>query len=254
MKQHADSSRTEFDEITGMQNTYKNRLLSTSDVFSVSTEKDKNGNDATTYKIENFEKGNKSLQAFNDDMEKIKAEGASTGLLNEIIGMDVEEGAKFADMIANMSAKQFAEFNASFSEREALAKQLSDNFYSSEVEALKTGYTDELIPLLETLPQEFSFYGQQAVQALQASLAIDPEMSAKYFDTFFSAIDTSIDSVDLSENILSSLSEMDTYTPGVTAGEQFVAGFNAEMARLTQIYPLQYQQTKRQLVQGLPLA
>ena len=26
---------------------------------------------------------------------------------------------------------------------------------------------------------------------------------------------------------------MDTYTPGVTAGEQFVAGFNAEMARLT---------------------
>lgn len=224
--------KDQYSELTDMQNQYKDKLLDVGDVFTIKTEKDKNGKDKTTYTVEDMKKQMSEMTDYSKDIGSLKQQGASNALISELSGMGFEEGKNFANYLDNMSNEEFAKINELYTQKQDLADSLSKNLYADELNKIKTDYVDQVKTMLAQLPQDFASYGLQAATALEQSLKFNPE---NVFDMkgFFDEVNKSISAVELSDTTLQSLAGMDTYAIGVTAGEQFTLGFQSEMDKYT---------------------
>lgn len=229
--------KSQFDTINGYADDYKSKLLDVGDVFTVKTEKDKNGKDKTTYKVEDINAQIKAMEDYNADVKRLKEQGASQALLSEVTGMGFEQGSNFADYLDGMSNEEFAKINELYNKRQQAADELSKGLYADEVESLKTDFISEVEKAYGELPESIRKVGEDSLKAFMSSFTLTNETSfdgaTAYFDTFVQSAQTSIEGINIDEAVKTSLSDADMATLGQTAGQQFTEAFNKEMEGLT---------------------
>lgn len=164
----------EYDEamskIEDRRKKYKERLLDISgSLFDVTTEKDKDGNEVKTYTVNDIDEQIRKMRAYHDDIKKLKEDGASYSLLDELNSLGADEAMIFADRIANMSETERKEIMALYSERDKVAEELSADMYGSEAQKL----TDEFDKAMKTLAND----------AYQAGILSAEEFSKAFNET-----------------------------------------------------------------------
>jgi hypothetical protein len=121
-----------FNELESKKSAYAAKLSSfAGEIFAAKPDEDGN------YIIGNIDKIIARMESFNEDMQKLKASGASEGMLNELMGLDPEAAAKYADYLANASAAEFNALNAQYQKAQALADQMASEFYASDYQNLE---------------------------------------------------------------------------------------------------------------------
>lgn len=248
-----------YAELESSVNSYKNRLLSVGDIFSITTETDENGNKTTTYSVENIKKQIAEMQKYHDYIKKIKGNGGSEALIAELTSMDFKDGMVFAENLANMSAEEVKEISDLIAEKEKTANDLSNELYASEKEQLNNALVDSIIAEFGTLPEDIREIGAKALESFIAGISESEDLSEKvsdFTDNFFTACDEGISNgiagLNLTDSITAAFNEQDTYSIGKTKGDELVSGFNDALSDLYALFEAELAYTAAQTSAHIP--
>lgn len=171
-------------KIEDRRKKYKERLLAIGgDLFDVTTEKDKDGNEVTTYTVNDIDEQIKKMREYHNDIKKLKEDGASYGLLDELNSLGADEAMVFADKIAKMSETERKEIIGLYKERDKVAEELSADMYGSEAQKI----TDEFDAAMKTLADDAYHAGvlsaEEFAKAFNETLKLkmDDDAAAQFF-------------------------------------------------------------------------
>lgn len=231
--------KSAYAELESSMNSYKNRLLSVGDIFSITTETDENGNETTFYSVENLKKQMAEMQKYHDYVKQIKANGGSEALIAELTSMDFDDGMVFAENLAGMYEDELKEISGLIAEREKLAADLSNELYAPQMEQLNNDLVNSVIAEFGTLPEDIRAIGAKALEAFIAGLSETENLTEKvsdFTDNFFTACDECISNgiagLNLTDSVAAAFNEQDTYAIGKEKGDELVNGFNDALSGL----------------------
>lgn len=227
--------KSAYKELESERNSYKNRLMSVGNLFSVDTETDENGNTTKIVSVENMRKQMAEMQKYHDYVTKLKARGASRELIGELTSMDFEDGSFTAKNLANMSESEFKEINDLYKQKEELADKLSGELFEPEMNELNEGLVNGVLEKFGTLPTEIQEIGAESLAAFIAGLTDGDlseqvgEFAEKFAADCAEGIQNSFENAELD---YAALMNADTYSIGKNAGDEYVEGFNEALAQL----------------------
>lgn len=175
--------KSAYKDIQSNIDSYKKKLLSIGDAFEVV----ENKNGTKTLKVNDLSKQISEMRKYNAYIKKLKASGASQGLLEELTSMDAADGMEFAKRLANMSKADFAQINDAYNERDKLAQEFAEDLYSSDVSDLNEKLKTDITEQFGMLPEEIQKIGADSVDAFIAGLDSGDlhDKVDNFFDKFF---------------------------------------------------------------------
>lgn len=134
-----------YDELEKKRENYKKKLLSIGgDIFSVNEIENPDGSKTEEYAINNISEQLKKVREYHAAVMKLKNEGASAGLLEELTSLDDDKSAEFAKYLSRMSEAEFSKINALYNEKQKLAEELSNELYADDYKAISDGVDSAL--------------------------------------------------------------------------------------------------------------
>lgn len=222
---------SKYKDIQSNIDSFKNKLLSLGEAFSVIENKDGSKN----LKVNNLAEQMEEMRKYTEYVKKLKAEGASQGLIEELTSMDAADGMEFAKNLANVSDADFAQINDYYKQRDELAKELAEDLYAPDVSALNEKLVSDITEQFGMLPEEIQALGAESLNAFIAGLGSGDlsEQVESFIDSFGTELDNGLAAVfeNLDEDIAKSIGD-NVYEVGKTSGEDFVQGFNEALAEL----------------------
>lgn len=88
------------------------------------------------FKLTDLDESIKKIQQYNEQIEKLKEKGLSSGLLSEIADMNIEDALDFTEKLDRLEVGKFEEYVEKFEEKRRLADEAAQQFYSEEMEEL----------------------------------------------------------------------------------------------------------------------
>ena len=153
-------------EINSQIDSYKKKLLSVGDAFSVEEQTDKFGNKLTKRKIADFDSQIKAMEDYDKKIRKLKEQGASDSFIAELMNSnDMEDGAAYADYISGLSEEDRNKVFEGFKAREEAAKRLSKNMYADKVSEIEDGFISEIEAAFGEMPEGMRELGATAIEA-----------------------------------------------------------------------------------------
>lgn len=131
-----------YSEILDAQKSYRQKLMSVGgNVLSVETIQNDDGTETKEYKINDVNAQISQMRAFHEDIKKLKEDGASSALLDELNSLSAEDSANMANYIANLSEAERAQVIALYDEKQRIADELSADLYAKDAEKLQNAFS-----------------------------------------------------------------------------------------------------------------
>lgn len=121
--------------------------------------------------LESFQSQIDAINAYEEALNGLKDRNISGGLMDQVLGMDVDKATEYARQLTAMTDEQWEEYNALWEEKRQRAKEVAEEFYQDQLDALGTEYNDKLGRTLGELTGTAFTSGQDTVQGLIAGLA-----------------------------------------------------------------------------------
>ena len=180
--------KSAYSEIQSNIAGYKSQLLSVAgNVFEVVETENEDGTKTRSYKVNDIKAQIDKMRQYHAAMIEMRDKGASVSLLQEMQNLDPDDGLQMAKYM--LSSGDFEEINALYKERDKIAQELAEDFYSPDIEALNSSTTDKILDEYSDLPDEFYLIGKNAAQELilgisdgMGDLSDVLEVSAAHFD------------------------------------------------------------------------
>ncbi|WP_302153529.1 phage tail tape measure protein [Eubacterium ventriosum] len=147
--------QSKFDAINDKKSSLNESLSGYGDLFTT----DDNGNVV----LSNLQQQTADIKAFGTNLEKLKGK-ISSSLMDEILELDAENGAKFAQALISLTPEQLAAYNNAYNEKNKAASQISTAFYSKQLEELKNNYTKKIEDEVAKLKKKIKTIGEQSAQ------------------------------------------------------------------------------------------
>ena len=150
------SYQSKMDSVKSKISTMQSGLLSVGDTF--------NGTMTGRTLIDNVKQQISSMRDYENQLKELQSRGISKTLLKEIETMDVSQASEYMSALLTMSDAELEKYNKLFVKRAKEAKRIASEHYSDEVEAIKTGYIDEITYLFERVETAISKMGAQMMK------------------------------------------------------------------------------------------
>lgn len=122
--------------------------------------------DGDAMSLESIQKQTDAIRDYGSTLQQLKEKGVTGSLLDEIVGMGVDDATKYGGQLLGMEAEELAEYIAAWDEKQAEAKKIAEKFYQDQIDALGTEYNDKLGETLGELTDTAFVSGQDTVQGL----------------------------------------------------------------------------------------
>ena len=222
-------------ELESNISSYKAKLLSVGDIFSITESTDENGKKTRKYTVENIREQMNEMRKYHNYVKQLKASGASEGLLSELTSMDFADGAQFGKYLTSMSSAEFAQINEFYKQRDALADELSQDLYAGEAEKINNALLSAVDIAISQLPEQAQAAGRQFLSDFISGLDLSTEDISDEISNFVSGFteiyNSSLENLDLEHKFTVTLGGMNTYSMGQELARQLTAGFNDEIER-----------------------
>lgn len=134
-----------YDEVEKKRENYKKKLLSIGgDIFSVDEIENPDGSKTKQYTINNIDEQIKKMRQYNADVAKLKKQGASSALLEELTSLSDSDSRQFASFLAGLTDEELAKINEAYEEKRRVADELSKEMYADEYAAIADGINTAL--------------------------------------------------------------------------------------------------------------
>ena len=227
------SYKTAMSDLTSNIASYKNKLLSVGDIFSVA-ETEKNGKKVKAFTINNLQEQMSAMKKYHSYVKSLKESGASQGLLEELTSLDFEDGAVFGKYLSGLSDAEFSKINDYYNERDALADELSKDLYKGEAEKLNgilQGYVNDA---LETLPPAAQAAGKKMLEGIMDGMTGSEDLTERmntFMDGFSEVYDKALEEIDLGKGFSVAIGGINAYAEGQSLAKQLMNGFDDEMKK-----------------------
>ena len=129
-----------YNELEKKRENYKKKLLSIGgDIFSVDEIEKPDGTKVKQYAVKNIDKQIKAMQDYHKNIAKLKQQGASSALLEELTSLSDSDSQEFAKYLSGMSAAEFSKINEAYAEKQRIADELSKELYADEYKDIADG-------------------------------------------------------------------------------------------------------------------
>lgn len=227
------SYKTAMSDITSNIASYKNKLLSVGDIFSIE-ETEKNGKKVKAYTINNLEEQMSAMKKYHSYVKSLKQSGASQGLLEELTSLDFEDGAVFGKYLSGLSDAEFSKINDYYNERDALADELSKGLYEGEAEKLNSILQGCVNDALEALPPAAQTAGKKMLAGIMDGMAGGEDLTERmnaFMDGFSEVYDKALEEIDLGKGFSAAIGGINAYAEGQNLAKQLMNGFDDEMKK-----------------------
>lgn len=227
------SYKTAMSDITSNIASYKNKLLSVGDIFSIE-ETEKNGKKVKAYTINNLEEQMSAMKKYHSYVKSLKESGASQGLLEELTSLDFEDGAVFGKYLSGLSDAEFSKINDYYNERDALADELSKDLYEGEAEKLNSILQSCVNDALEALPPAAQTAGKKMLAGIMDGMAGGEDLTERmntFMDGFSEVYDKALEEIDLGKGFSAAIGGINAYAEGQNLAKQLMNGFDDEMKK-----------------------
>ena len=106
------------------------------------------------------------IEAYGKALEGLKGKGIPEGLLNEVQGMSVEDGLKYAQTLIGMTDEQYTKYIDTWQRKQEAAAKVAQQFYAQELANLKAEFVDKLPKELGGIKDDMSILGKESGQEL----------------------------------------------------------------------------------------
>lgn len=227
------SYKTAMSDLTSNIASYKNKLLSVGDIFSVE-ETEKNGKKVKAYTINNLEEQMSAMKKYHSYVKSLKESGASQGLLEELTSLDFEDGAVFGKYLSGLSDAEFSKINDYYKERDTLADELSKDLYEGEAEKLNSILQGCINDALDNLPTAARTAGKKMLEGIMDGLTGNEDLTERmntFMDGFSEVYDKALEEIDLGKGFSTAIGGINAYAEGQSLAKQLMNGFDDEMKK-----------------------
>lgn len=145
--------KSDYDsEISSIQNNIKSMASRLSDIDLVTSS---TSDGKTTYSfldIDTLEDGNDEIETLSDNLQKLKDADIPDSLLSEVANMDTDEANAYAQyLLTLLDNGEWDNYMAAWNDRQELAKQTAQDYYSDQLSTLNDEYTEKIVDQLNTL-------------------------------------------------------------------------------------------------------
>lgn len=175
---------TAYSKISESQKTLYNNLVNSVDLYERQTKRVWNSTKQAYEEKETFTASTQSLkdqikqvEKYNKTLEKLQSKGISQNLLQKILGMDMEEGSKYAESLNNMSAQSLKAYSKQYDKLVDESKQFSDKFYQTQIDAFEKDYGKKFKNIFSKIPEGIELVGEETIQGFVKGIEDNADQS-----------------------------------------------------------------------------
>lgn len=146
-----------IDDVKKQQEEMRSKLSGYGDLFTIEDDQ---------MSLESIQGQIDALNTYEDTLNRLKERGVSDGLLNEVLGMDIDDATAYGEELLGLSDDQWSEYNALWEEKQQRAIEIATQFYQDELDTLQTEYDEKLAEALDALKDTAFESGQDTAQGL----------------------------------------------------------------------------------------
>ncbi len=163
-REKLDTIQQAYDDLMVKQDAMSKKLQEYGELFSKTT------TDAgTSYELTDIQEQIDTLNKYDETLSKLKENGISGGLLDEVVGMGIDDAIGYGQKLLEMAEKDdgaWEEYNAAWERKNTLAVETAEKFYREQADALTKQYDDELKRFYDELKSGAFDAGAEAVGEL----------------------------------------------------------------------------------------
>lgn len=144
------------------QDKMEQRLADYGDLFKIEEDK---------MSLANIQDQIDAINDYEEALTGLKERGISDSLMDEVLGMNVDDATQYARQLISMTEDQWDQYNTLWEEKQKRAVEVAKKFYQDQLDALKTEYDDKLGVALGELTDTAYTSGVDTVQGLIDGLA-----------------------------------------------------------------------------------
>ena len=163
-----DELEKRVDSVSKEQEKIENKLGDYGGLFAI--KKDKNTG-KERMELENLQDQISAIEAYGDALDRLRERGVSGGLMDEVLGMDVDSATQYAQQLLAMSDRQWEQYNALWEQKQETAARIAEAFFKDQVDALENEYNAKLGDALDELAETSFQSGVDTAQGLIDGLA-----------------------------------------------------------------------------------
>lgn len=107
-----------------------------------------------------------AIRDYGSALEALKNRGTSESLLNEIVGLSVDDATAYTKKLLSMTDEEYSSYIALWEEKQALAADIAKQFYSSELASIEAEFVDKIPESLSSLKDELMSVGANCALGL----------------------------------------------------------------------------------------
>lgn len=157
-----DELEERMDSVTRQQDRMEDKLSDYGDLFKM-----EDGN----LIVEDTQKGIDAINAYGDALERLRDRAPTDGLMQQVLGLDVDTATQYANQLLSMTDKEWNEYNAALDTKQKRAAEIAEQFFKDELDTLETKYNDKLKGSLGELKSTSFDSGVDTAQGLIDGLA-----------------------------------------------------------------------------------
>lgn len=120
--------------------------------------KDEDGNIV----LSNLKEQTNEVVQYGKNLNALKGK-ISSNLMNEILGMDADEGYEYTQALLKLSDQELAAYNKAYTEKLKASEKVANAWYKKDIENLQSQYTTKVTKLVNNLVSGVTNAGKQAV-------------------------------------------------------------------------------------------
>lgn len=152
-----DELKNRVEAVQSRQSSMQDKLAGYGELFAVADGE---------MSVEDLQRQVDAIDAYEAALEGLRERGVSGGLMDEVLGMGVDNATQYAGKLLSMGGEEFDRYNALWDEKQQRALEVSEKFFRDQMDALATEYTGELNRALDPLADESFKSGEKAAQGL----------------------------------------------------------------------------------------
>ena len=125
-----------------------------------------------------IKKGTNTLNQYQKNINALKGK-ISDDLMNEIVNMNVEDAVAYTNALLNMSEAELNNYNALYSQKLALANEISKNFYAGKLQEIQTQYSSKVEAAFADAKKSIQNAGKDAINGFVEGMAKSAKKNAK---------------------------------------------------------------------------
>ncbi len=176
--------------------------------------------------IQDLDETINKLNEYDTAIAQLKEKGISDAILDELAGYSVDEVLKISETLLKMTDEEFAILNKKWAEKQATAATVASNFYKEQMAILEKDFNDELIKVLDELPDQVEDIGIMTITGFEEGLSSKfdsiREEARSFADSIVSEMQRALDIHSPSRKMMwLGKMTMDGYEKGVTDNAKF---------------------------------